>query len=264
MPQRQSQTHRRRQTTYKVSGGSGIIGFLFVILLFMMVLGAIASSLSSSSGQTFIGILVIGTVTFFVWRYFRKHNQQKAQQQQMIAMQQQEYARQQQERAQQQQQEYVRQQQEYARQQWERIEQERQEREKIARLRSLGDILVLTPREFEELVGKLLTYNGLQNVRHIGGSGDLGVDLTALDTHGNTVIVQCKRYAPGNSVGSRDIQSFIGMMNVHYKAEKGIFVTTTRFTQPASDLAEAHDILLIDGDRLVKLLQSMQGSGQPH
>ncbi len=47
------------------------------------------------------------------------------------------------------------------------------------------------------------------------------------------------------------------MMNVHHKAEKGIFVTTSTFTQPAIDLAEMHNILLIDGDRLVGLLRAM-------
>jgi len=204
----------------------------------MGLLSTISASLSSSAGQVFLGIVITGVLAFVVWRHVRKQNQQ----QQMIAIQQQEYARQEQER----------------------IEQERQEQERIARLRSLGDILILTPKEFEELTGKILTQNGLRNVRHVGGSGDLGVDLIGLDAQGNQTIVQCKRYAPGNAVGSRDLQNFIGMMNVHHKAEKGIFVTTSRFTQPATDLAEAHNIQLIDGDRLVKLLQTIQGSGLTH
>ncbi len=126
MPRRQSQTYRRRRTTNQSSSGLGCIAFVFVAILLIVVLSAIVSSLSSPSGQAFLALLVVGAVAFLGWRYYRK----QAQKQQMIAMQQQEYARQ-----------Y------WERQEWERIEWERQEQEKIARLKSLGDILVLTPRE---------------------------------------------------------------------------------------------------------------------
>jgi restriction endonuclease Mrr len=225
----------------------------FIAVLLLFVLGRAVSFLSSPPGYIFLAIFVIGAVAFLVWRYYRK----QAQKQRMIAMQQQEYARQQ----------WVRQEwerQERERREQERLERERQEREKLARLKSLGDILILTPTEFEELTGKILTSNGLYDMRRVGGSGDLGADLIALDEHGKQVIVQCKRYAPGSAIGSRDIQNFIGMMNVHHKAEKGIFVTTSKFTKPAIDLAEKHKILLIDGDRFLSLMQAMQGNLQPN
>jgi restriction system protein len=61
--------------------------------------------------------------------------------------------------------------------------------------------------------------------------------------------VQCKRYAPDNLVGSPVIQSFIGMVKIHHKADLGIFVTTSGYTLPAMNLAKEHaDYLrLIDG-----------------
>src|SRR5947209_8554138 len=192
MPQRQAQTYPRRRRTNQSSSGLGCLVFVFVAILLLVMLSAIIRSLSSPSGQFFLGLLVIGTVAllligpvaFFGWRYYRK----QAQKQQMIVMQQQEYASQQWERQE-------RERLERERLERERIEREKQEQEKLARLQSLGDILVLTPKEFEELTGKILEQNGLHDVRHVGGSGDLGVDLIGLDRHGNQVIVQCKRYA---------------------------------------------------------------------
>ncbi|BCL83562.1 restriction endonuclease [Ktedonobacteria bacterium brp13] len=137
------------------------------------------------------------------------------------------------------------------------------ERERIARLKSLNDILVLTPREFEKLTGKILEQiGGLHNVQHVGGSGDLGADLIGLDSHNEKVIIQCKRYAPGNMIGSPSIQTFIGMIHVHHKVQKGIFVTTSKFTQPAIDLANKHNISLIDGDDIVKFVQAIQTNKQ--
>lgn len=113
------------------------------------------------------------------------------------------------------------------------------------------------------MTAKILEANGFRNVQVVGGSGDLGADIIALDTNGNSVIVQCKRYAPGNTMGSPEIQKFIGMMHVHHRVQKGIFVTTTSFSQPAIDLASKHDILLMDGNRLVRLLEAMKRRGQP-
>ena len=119
MPQRQAQTYPRRRRTNQSSSGLGCLVFVFVAILLLVMLSAIIRSLSSPSGQFFLGLLVIGTVAllligpvaFFGWRYYRK----QAQKQQMIVMQQQEYAS----------------------QQWERQERERLERERLERERSI-------------------------------------------------------------------------------------------------------------------------------
>jgi restriction system protein len=133
----------------------------------------------------------------------------------------------------------------------------RRERERFVRVKTLGDMLMLTPTEFEEAIGRMLASKGLHHVQRIGGSGDLGIDLLANDTHGNRIVIQCKRYAPGRSIGTPDLQKFIGMMFVHHKAQKGIFVTTSIFKQTAIDLAHDNDILLIDGNSLVNLMQGI-------
>ena len=119
---------------------------------------------------------------------------------------------------------------------------------------TLAEILKLTPAQFEEGVADLLQRLGYRSVQRVGGSGDLGVDITCQDKEGRSVVVQCKQYA-GVRIGSKDIQTFIGMQRVHHEADRGIFVTTSEFTTPAQNLAERHGITLIDDKELLNLIQ---------
>lgn len=121
-------------------------------------------------------------------------------------------------------------------------------------VKTLGKLLALTPRQFEAAVGEILRENGYRDVKHVGGAGDLTADLTCRDERGRSAVVQCKRYSPGIRIGSRDIQEFIGMMTVHHRADRGIFITTTEYTEPAADLARRHGITLIDGQELTRLI----------
>jgi restriction system protein len=91
-------------------------------------------------------------------------------------------------------------------------------------------------------------------VQRTGKAGDLGTDITCLDPQGRTAIVQCKRYAPGNTIGTPVVQTFIGMMTVHHRADRGLIVATVPFTQQAVDLARHHGVALIDGPALLLLL----------
>jgi restriction system protein len=118
---------------------------------------------------------------------------------------------------------------------------------------------MLTPPQFEMAVGQLLHNMGYQDVEHVGRAGDLGADLRCRDDFGRSVVVQCKRHAPGISVGSPDVQKFIGTLRVHH-AERGIFVTTSAFTVPASQLARQQGIELIDGQKLADLVARVNGS----
>jgi len=128
------------------------------------------------------------------------------------------------------------------------------------RVRRFESLLALTPRGFEEEIARLLRALGYRDVRRVGGPGDLGADLLCRDRRGRLVVVQCKRYAPGRRVGSADVQSFIGMVTVHHRAERGLFVTTAAFTQPAIELARRHGIGLLDGAALARLVAE-RGNG---
>jgi len=118
-----------------------------------------------------------------------------------------------------------------------------------------SELLALTPTRFEVAVGEVLRDSGFCNVRHVGRAGDLSVDLWRRDESGLSVVVQCKRYSPGMRIGSPAIQEFIGMMSVHHHADRGIFITTTGFTQPAVELARQHGITLMDGPELSRLIE---------
>lgn len=127
-----------------------------------------------------------------------------------------------------------------------------------ASLKTLGGVLTLTDREFEELVVDLMRLSGYSRVTRVGGAGDLCADITAYDRTGKLVVAQCKRHAPGRTVGSPELQKFLGMVNVYHRANKGIFVTTSTFSDPARKLAEASSdtLLLVDKDRLVRWIQT--------
>jgi restriction system protein len=93
--------------------------------------------------------------------------------------------------------------------------------------------------------------------RAIGRSGDGGLDgVIDEDALGlDRVYVQAKRYAPDNAVGEPEIRAFAGSLGA-VKANKGVFVTTSRFTRSAHDFVvrTPNKIVLIDGDMLASLM----------
>lgn len=116
------------------------------------------------------------------------------------------------------------------------------------------------PSFFEKLVVDLLLAMGYgcddKSGQVIEKSHDGGIDgIISEDKLGlNLIYIQAKRYNEGNSVGRPEIQRFIGAMQ---KAEKGVFITTSKFTKEALDFANAESrkhIRLIDGDSLVELM----------
>lgn len=218
------------------------------LLLVIIGIGILILVLTSIPSEAYLIIFLFFLISVLVFITFRVIQAQRKKQQEIAQQSQQQYLYQIQAQQQMEQQRQVMAHQAYMAQ-----IQVQQQRERMAQLKTLGDILTLTPTEFEVLVGKLLESAGYQSVQRVGGSGDLGVDLTALDTQGNHVVVQCKRYAPGKSIGTPDLQKFIGMMVVQHKANKGIFITTSTFKQTARDLAQAQGdaVQLVDGESLV-------------
>ncbi|MBO9475295.1 restriction endonuclease [Shimia sp. R10_1] len=119
-----------------------------------------------------------------------------------------------------------------------------------------------SPAFFEHLIVELLIAMGYGGTsqdagRALGQSGDNGVDgVIDQDPLGvDQIYLQAKRYGTGNSVGSSDIRDFFGALSLK-KATKGIFVTTSHFTnsakQTANDLGTR--IVLIDGVQLARLM----------
>jgi restriction system protein len=122
---------------------------------------------------------------------------------------------------------------------------------KIAQLGSL------TPESFEEFVGELFEALGYE-VETLGGSGDEGADLRLRRGDGLIAVVQCKYHKRG-VVGSPVLQKFLGTIH-HTLSHKGFFVTTSTFSLAAEKFAAEHPIELIDGPRLVELVNQALGT----
>ncbi len=134
-----------------------------------------------------------------------------------------------------------------------------EESDAIALARELRTTLQgLSPSGFENLSKRLLGEIGLVQLRTVGQAGDRGIDVeghlrvTSVVTF--RVGVQCKLYADGNKVTPRQIREFQGALGPF---DRGIFITTSVFTQQAEDQATSpgyKPIDLIDGERLIELL----------
>lgn len=127
-----------------------------------------------------------------------------------------------------------------------------------------GDILQQIksnpPSLFEKTVVELLVKMGYGGSRKdagkaIGKSGDEGIDgIIKEDRLGLDIIyIQAKKWE--NNVSRPEIQKFAGALQGK-RAKKGIFVTTSAFSQGAIDYASSIEskIVLIDGESLAQLM----------
>ena len=144
----------------------------------------------------------------------------------------------------------------------EQIEAAHQTLQSALRAELLERILQNSPGFFEQVIVDLLVamgYGGSHRnaAEQLGRSGDGGVDgVINEDRLGlDRVYVQAKRYAPGSSIGRPDVQGFVGSL-VGLGATKGVFVTTSSFSQPAIEFVRhlSQRVILIDGARLANLM----------
>lgn len=123
----------------------------------------------------------------------------------------------------------------------------------------LNKLRETNPYFFEELVVKLLDtmgYSGKNGSAEVTTqSNDGGIDgIINQDPLGtSTVYLQVKRYAEQNVIGRPAIQSFYGAL-ANVKADRGVFITTSSFSQGAQDFAKNQGIVLIDGIQLTELM----------
>ncbi|MFC4076169.1 restriction endonuclease [Salinithrix halophila] len=117
-----------------------------------------------------------------------------------------------------------------------------------------------SPTFFEKLVVDVLVSMGYGGSRAdagqaIGRSGDEGVDgIIKEDKLGlDAIYIQAKRW--NGTVGRPEIQKFAGSL-IGQGAHKGVFITTSRFTDGALEYVERIDrkIVLIDGEQLVEYM----------
>jgi len=123
----------------------------------------------------------------------------------------------------------------------------------------LAGIKLASPRFFEDMVVKLLLKMGYGGGRQeagraVGRSGDGGIDgIINEDRLGlDAIYLQAKRWE--GIVGRPEIMKFVGAL-AGQRATKGVFLTTSGFTQEAKDCAanSQYRVVLIDGARLADL-----------
>jgi len=144
----------------------------------------------------------------------------------------------------------------------------------LAKIRASVELDVLerlrqvSPQKFEILVLDLLHAMGYglnrNSLKHIGGSGDGGIDgIVPLDRLGlNKVYVQAKRWQ--GSVGSPEVQTFMGALQLH-GADRGVLMTSGDFSKPAIETATRAKgvIVLVDGGEMARLMVEF-GVGVEH
>jgi len=132
--------------------------------------------------------------------------------------------------------------------------------EKLSLIRVLRS---LSPVGFEKVSRELLRESGFENVEITGGSADGGIDgFGTLEINpfvSFKVLFQCKRYAENNLVSRAQVGDFRNAMIG--RAEKGIIITTSSFTNAAVQEANregAPQVELVDGAKLVEMFERVE------
>lgn len=118
--------------------------------------------------------------------------------------------------------------------------------------RSLSDLKRMHPFKFEDYVAKLYKNMGY-SVKQTKRTGDGGKDIVATK-NGQTYFVECKRYS--DPINVHKMRDFVGACVLGGKDVKGIYVTTSSFTNDAKSAANRIGIQMIDGNKLMSMIRS--------
>jgi restriction system protein len=122
-------------------------------------------------------------------------------------------------------------------------------------------VKAMSPARFERLIVDLMLamgYGGTEDAgRVLGRSGDEGVDgVIDQDKLGlDKIYLQAKKWTDA-PVGRKDVQAFVGALSGQ-GAAKGVFITSSTFSQGAQEYARANksfSISLVDGIELARLM----------
>lgn len=100
----------------------------------------------------------------------------------------------------------------------------------------------MTPRAFEEFVGKLFVTFGYE-VELTKQTCDGGFDIVALKKHRDgphKLLIEAKRYARARPVGVSVVRQLLHVRDEH-RATRALLATTSRFTKAARELMAKHE-----------------------
>lgn len=120
----------------------------------------------------------------------------------------------------------------------------------------LTEIMNQSATFFENIVVDLMQLMGYGDGFVTKASRDDGIDgIINEDKLGfNLIYIQAKRWNPNTTIGKPEIQKFAGAMMGPPKIEKGLFITTAKYSQGAKEFANAQHIILVDGQKLTELM----------
>ncbi|MES2609122.1 MAG: restriction endonuclease [Pseudomonadota bacterium] len=130
--------------------------------------------------------------------------------------------------------------------------------DEVAQAPAAGTIDGMSWTEFEMLVGEAYRLQGFEVTETGGGGADGGVDLV-LTRGGEKFFVQCKHWK-AFKVGVETVRELYGVMAAH-GATGGFVVTSGRFTNDARLFTQGRNVQLVDGPRLLSMIQTARQSG---
>lgn len=123
---------------------------------------------------------------------------------------------------------------------------------------SIVDMFAENPQGFREYCMEIYLAMGTKaELSTPSGNGKPDIILTY--ENGETAIARCKCCQSNQAIGISFIQKLIDY-NQTAGAAHMIFITTGRFTSPALELAEKYGVMLVDGPRLLGMIQTYLGT----
>jgi HJR/Mrr/RecB family endonuclease len=121
------------------------------------------------------------------------------------------------------------------------------------------DLFAVSPRRFEEVIAAVYRELGAR-VTLTAQTRDGGKDLVCIQSNGDTVLVEIKRYAEHRKVGIGCVDRLLGAL-VRHGAMSAHLITTSAFSRPAirareEASAEGYELKLMDGFELLKILET--------
>ncbi|MEE9378775.1 MAG: restriction endonuclease [Candidatus Lokiarchaeia archaeon] len=107
----------------------------------------------------------------------------------------------------------------------------------------------LNPYDFEDMVAQMFYCKGWTNVELTSRSADKGRDIIGYDKKGRKVYIEVKQHQ--KKIGRPVIQKLHSIM-VTERVDKGMVVTTSKFTPEAIEYARTANIKLMNGKKFIE------------
>ena len=125
---------------------------------------------------------------------------------------------------------------------------------------SLESLRTMSWKDFEFMVAEAYRRQGYKVDFSLGKGADGGVDLV-LRKAGRVSLVQCKQWKTWK-VGVKSVREFLGALT-DAGIQKGVFITLNGYSGDAKQLAEKHDIEIVNETGLAQMLESTDAKFDP-